>query len=107
MSNVKSSVATILSGATESNAVDLGELAVVGLQNATLTSTAFTFKASFDNITFVAVKKTDGNSYSVTVASNTYTVIPPADLAGIRYLKVVAGSTEGANRTVELMLRAV
>lgn len=98
---------TILNGATVSNAVDLGEMAVVGMQNATLTSTAMTFQASADNSTFVAVKNTAGSTYSVTVASDSYTVIPPADLAGIRWLKVVAGSAEGADRTVKLMVRAV
>ncbi len=107
MSTVNQVIATILSGATVSNAVDLGEMAIVGMQNTTLTSTAFTFQASADGVTYVAVKNTAGSSYSVTVASDTYTVIPPADLAGIRWLKVVAGTSEGADRTIKLVVRAV
>ena len=103
MSTVSTSATVIIaSSGTISNAIDLGELAVVGIQNATLTGTAFTFQASSDNATFVAVKKTDGTDYSLVVASNTYTVIPPADLAGVKYLTVVSGSTEGAVRTIIL-----
>ena len=107
MSVVKESLALIENGETESNAVDLGELAVVGLQNGTLTSTAFTFLASYDGITYVAVKRVDGTAYSITVASDTYTVIPPIDLAGVRFLKIVAGSTELADRNIRVMVRAV
>lgn len=107
MSTVNQDTVTILSGATVSNSIDLGEMAVVGMQNATLTSTAMTFQASSDNSTFVVVKNTAGSSYSVTVASDTYTVIPPADLAGIRWLKVVAGSAEGADRVIKLVVRSV
>lgn len=105
----RSATITILSGATASNAIDLGELAIVGIQlPAALTSTALTFTAS-DTLagTYNAVTKVDGTAYSIVVAAAKYVVIPPADLCGIHYLKVIAGSAEGADRDIILMLRSV
>lgn len=107
MSAIAVGTVTIANGQTVSGAIDLGEFVLVGLQNATLTSTAMTFQASSDGVTYVAVKKVDGNSYSITVASDTYTAIPMTDLVGLRYIKVVAGSAEGAARTVLLMMRRI
>jgi hypothetical protein len=100
---------TIANGATVSNAIDLGEKAIVGIQlPSALTSTALTFTAS-DVIdgTYNPVTKIDGNAYSITVAAAKYIVISPVDLAGIRYLKLVAGSAEAAARDIILMLKAV
>lgn len=103
-----SATVTIANGDTESNAIDLGELAIVGMQTpASMTGTAITFKASADNSTFVVVKKIDGSTYSMVTASSQYYVIPPADLAGIRYLKVVSGSAETGAKIISLMVRAV
>lgn len=108
MSTVNPSTAIIPISDTVSNAVDLGEMAVVGLQvPSAITSTALTFQASSDGGTYAAVTKVDGTAYSVTVAASKYIVIPPADLAGIRFLKVIAGTTETAARTIILTVRAV
>lgn len=104
----RAATVTVASGQTVSNAIDLGELAVVGLVTpGTITSTAITFQASQDNVTFSQVTKVDATVYTLTVSASKYIVIPPADLAGVRYLKVVAGSAEGADRDIILMLRAV
>ncbi len=104
----QSATVTIADSATVSNAIDLGEMAIVGLQTpASMTGTAITFQASADNSTFVAVKKVDGTTYSMVTASSLYYVIPPADLAGIRYLKVVSGSAETGAKIITLLLRAV
>lgn len=103
----RAATCTIASGQTVSNAIDLGEMVVVGIQTpSALTGTAFTFQASYDNVTFCAVTTTSA-AYSITVAASKYVVVPPADLAGVRYLKVVSGSSEGADRDVVLLLRAV
>lgn len=96
---------TIANGATVSNAVDVREKILVGLQFATMTGTAVTFQASSDGVTYVAVKDSSGASVSYTIASDTYTVIQPAVLAGIRYIKIVSGSAEGAVRTVTGIIR--
>lgn len=103
-----SATVTIASGQTVSNAIDLGEMAVVGLITpSAITSTAVTFQASADNVTYNQVTKVDATVYSVTVSASKHIVIPPADLAGIRWLKVVAGSAEGGDRTIYLTVRAV
>ena len=99
---------TIANGATVSNAIDLGEMAIVGIQTpAALTSTAFTFQASSDNVTYAAVYKVDGTQYTMTVSTSRYHVVPPADLAGIRWLKVVGGSAEGGDRVITVLARHV
>lgn len=92
---------TIDSSGTVSNAVDLGDRTLVGLQLPTMTGTAITFQASTSlDGTYVAVKGSDGASISYTTASSTYVAIQPAVLAGIRFIKIVSGSAEGAARTV-------
>lgn len=96
---------TIANGQTVSNAIDVREKILVGLQFATMTGTALTFQASSDGVTYVAVKDSAGASISYTIASNTYTVIQPAILAGVRYIKIVSGSAEAATRTITGIIR--
>lgn len=92
---------TIDSSGTVSNAVDLGDRTLVGLQLGTMTGTAITFQASTSlEGTYVAVKGSDGTSISYTTASDTYVAIQPAILAGIRFIKLVSGSAEASDRTI-------
>jgi hypothetical protein len=91
---------SITSGQTVSDAINLNNRTLLGLQFATFTGVAVTFQGSSDGITYVAVKDTAGASVSFTVASDTYVVIQPAILAGLKFVKLVSGSAEGANRTV-------
>lgn len=109
MSTIKrAALVTVLNGQTVSNAIDLGELAVVGLQTpAAFTGVAITFQASHDNTTFAAVTKVNGDPYALTVAASKYVIIPPIDLCGARFIKVVSGSAEAADRDIVLLLRAV
>ena len=109
MSTVRrAATVTILNGQTVSNKVDLGELAVVGMQlPAALTGVTITFQASHDDVTYVSVTKVDGTTYTITVAPSKYVIIPPADLAGARFIKVVSGAAEATDRDIVLMLRAV
>ncbi len=101
---------TITSGEQVSDqALDLKEGAVVGiLLPATITSTALTFLGcDTPDGTFLDVYTRDGSPYSVTVAASHYIVIPPADLAGIRYIKVKMGSAEGGDRVIRVIERWV
>lgn len=92
---------TIASGQTVSNAVDLGDNTLVGLQLGTMTGTAITFQASTSLTgTYVAVKGSDGASISYTTASDTYVAIQPAILAGVRFIKLVSNGAEGSTRTI-------
>lgn len=101
---------TIASGQTTSDAVNLASIghALVGLVTpATLTGTAFTFSVSQDGTTYNTLYDKNGSSYSVTVAASRYILLPPADFAGIGYLKIVSGSTEGGTRSIVVVTRPV
>lgn len=103
-----SATVTILSGATVSNAVDLGEMCLCGIQTpAALTSITFTFQGSSDNVTFCPITSQDGTAITAVVAASKLLMLAPSNFAGVRYLKVVAGSAEGADRTIILLVRAV
>jgi hypothetical protein len=93
---------------TVSTAVDLENNTLVGLElPAAFTGIAITFQGSNNNGTFKDVKKEDGTSYTLVVAQNTYVLIPPSALAGLRYVKIVSGSAEGAARSVKPIIRKI
>jgi hypothetical protein len=105
----KPKTVTILSGATTSNSIDLENLTLCGIQTpAALTSTAITFTASVDNVTFVPLyDASTGSQISVTTTTSRGYVISPQLFAGVRYLKVVGGSSEGADRVITLLTRQI
>ncbi len=98
---------TLLSGGTKTPAINLNGFTLCGIfLPATFTGTTLTFEASIDGVTFVAVKSTtSGSALSYTVAQNTFAAIDPKDFQGIRYLKIVSGSTEGADRVLTLAVK--
>jgi hypothetical protein len=100
--------AAIASGQTVSGAIDLKGLSLVGVHlPASFTGTTLTFQAAETLAgSFGAVYK-DGADLSVAVAAGKYVVLNPADFAGVRFLKVVSGSAEGAARTLTLAIRPV
>lgn len=91
------------------NAIDLQKGAVVGfIMPHVMTSTAMTLQAcDTATDTFLDVYTRDGTQYSVTVAIDHYINIPPADLAGIRFLKIKMGSAEGQDIVVKCVERWV
>lgn len=98
----------IASGGTESAAINLKGLCLVGiLLPATFTGTTLTFEACDTEAgTFVPVKTgTGGSALSYTVAQATYAAIDPKDFQGINFLKIKSGSTEGADRTLLCSLK--
>jgi len=97
----KAGVFTIASGQTVSAALDLGDKTLVGLQMpSAFTGVALTFQASFDGTTYATVVDDTGGSLTYTVAASTYIVIHPTTFAGIKKLKVVSGTAEGADREI-------
>jgi hypothetical protein len=97
---------TIASGQTESGAVDLHGMNLVGIMMpAAFTGTSVTFKGSLDGVTYNDLYNTDGTALSVTVAADRFILIVPSDFAAVRYLKLVSGSSEGAERTITLACR--
>lgn len=98
----------VATSATISTALDLRGKVLVGLiMPAALTSTAITFTGSQDGITFFSMTNTSGTALSVTIAASKHVCIVPADFASVRYLKFVTGSSEGADRTITAVMRAV
>ena len=91
------------------NALDMRGKTLVGLiMPSVLTSTAINFSASETaSGTFTDIYDTSGNKLSVTVAASRYILIDPSDFTGVRFLKIVMGSSEGADRTITAVMRSV
>jgi len=101
-------IITIATSTTVSAAVDLRGMTLCGIYfPAAFTGTTITFQASADNVTFVPVQDGAGAAISKTIAQGQYLKLSPVDFAGIQYLKVVSGSAEAANRTMQLAIRPV
>jgi len=99
---------TIPNGQTVSNAIDLGEQVIVGIQMPSgFTGTSLTFQASADAITYVAVTDKAAAAYTVTVSASKYIVISPYDLAGVRFVKFVSQAAEGADRIIQVVTRSI
>lgn len=97
--------ATIANGQTTSGAIDLGTKRLFAIITpAALTSTALGFQASHDGSTYNTVYDDSGSAVSYTVSTSRYIVISsPAKWIGVRYLKLVGGSSEGGARTITLV----
>lgn len=99
----------VASGGATSAVIDMKGFSLVGvLLPATFTGTTLTFTVSVDGTNFFALKSTtSGTALSYTVVQGTYAAIDPFPFYGVRYLKIVSGSTEGANRTLTLALKGI
>lgn len=98
---------TILSGQTESDALDTNGTSLVGyVLPAAFTGTAITFKVcdTLDG-TYLDLYNTDGTLISHTVAQGTAVAISPLDFAAFRFVKFVSGSSEGADRVINIQAR--
>lgn len=95
------------SGTTSSAATLYGRGNLVALETpSALTGTSFTFQASTDGSTYVPVYN-EGTQYSVTVGTSRFVSLDPAVFAGVKYVKVVSGSTEAAGRTITLVTAGI
>lgn len=100
---------TIASSGTDSTEVDLQGMTLCGFyMPAAFTGTAMTFKAaSSSGGTFLPVEDGFGVTISKTVSASKYIKVDPVDFSGVRFLKLVSGSAEGAERTITLAIRQV
>ena len=100
---------TIDIGETESNSVDLRGMTLCGVYlPSVLTSSSISFKVSYDNnAAYIPVMDGLGSTLSKTVAQGQYIKLDPSEFAGIQFIKVVAGTSEGDNREIKLALRQV
>lgn len=87
---------TIASGTTTAE-IDLEGATLVALRTpASLASTSITFTAAATSGgTFLPLKDQNGNTITVTVSGTaSQHALAPADFAGVRFIKLVCGSTE-------------
>ena len=71
------------------------------------TSTAFTFEASIDGITFVPVENGSGAAYSITIngSASGYIAVDTTKFLGIKFLKVVVADNQTGAKTLTLAIR--
>ena|SRR4030066_2471764 len=101
--------ASILISTTTSAEIDLAGTTLCGLHMpAAFTGTTLTFSASSaSGGTFLVMQDGLGNNISKTVSASAYIALDPADFAGVRFLKIISGSTELAARSIILATRSV
>lgn len=101
--------ATIVSGQSASTIVDLKGFSLTGiLLPGAFTGTSLIFLMSANGTNFFNVYvTTSGTALSYTVSAAHYYAIDPVAFYGIRYLKIVSGSTEAADRVLTLSLKGI
>jgi len=72
---------------------------------AAFTGAAITIQSSHNDGTYQALYNTGNTALSITVGTSRTYNIAPIDFAGVRFLKIVSGSAEGAARTIGLITR--
>ncbi len=97
---------TIASGQTASDVIDTkGHGVLYFILPAAFTGTTITFQMSPDNSTFYDCYNVSDAQMTATVTQGRCYVFEPQDLVGLRYIKFVSGSAEGADRTITVGLR--
>tara|TARA_E500000081_G_C6120274_1_gene347486 strand:- start:108 stop:461 length:354 start_codon:yes stop_codon:yes gene_type:complete len=99
----------ISESATISTAVDTSGLLLAGIIfPAAMTGTAITFQVASTNTngTFKVLTETDGTDVSYTVSANKQVRVDPSGWAGVGAIKIVSGSTEAADRVIELVFHS-
>lgn len=104
----KSAVITIATSTTVSAASDLNGTSLVAiLLPGTMTGVAISFQASVNGSDFFIVKDGAGSTVSITTAADQYIPVPAGITSSIRYIKLVSGSAEAANRTIQLITKGM
>ncbi len=104
---IKNPAVTIANAATQSSVHDLEGDTLVGFYTpAALTGTTITFEATRDGSNFFPVRNASGQ-ISYTVTTSQYYAVNPSDFAGVRQVRLVSGSAEGAARTITLACRTI
>lgn len=100
---------TIADSATQSGAIDLRGHSLVGLfLPSTFDGTTVTFQTSLTlGGTYVDVQDGTGSAISKTSAASKYVPISPTDFAGVRYLKITAGTSQTGASIITLATRQV
>ena len=94
---------------TQSSAAQCGGLLLSGiLFPAAMTGTAVTFDFSFDGSTWYDVVETDGTEVTYTVSAGNVVRVDPSGwaFASAGFIRVVSGSAEAADRTINLIFKS-
>ena len=95
---------TIASAGTISTTFELNFSTRGSFQLPTMTGTAITVKVSNDDVTYTNCPVEGSETNAITTASaGTYAL--PVKCFNFRYLKLVSGSAEGADRVIEIVTR--
>ncbi len=98
----------IKSGQTTSAPFYLGAKKPYALQMpAAFTGATVTFLGSFDNITYEPIYVAGAIYTETVVQGHNVDLAQPPDLAAYPYLQIVSASTEGADRTIIVLTRAM
>lgn len=106
---INNDTVTIATGQTTSDGIDLQGMTLCGLYlPSAFDGSTISFQASeTEDGTFVQVLDTDGSVLTLAgLSASKYVKVAPADFAGIRFLKLVAGAQTGAT-VLPLALRQV
>jgi hypothetical protein len=92
----------ISNGGTESTALDVFGCVLSAIEiPSAFTGTTISFKGSIDGTTYSPVYDKIGALYSVAVGTSRIIVLDPTITYGLRYIKIVSGSAEGAARNIK------
>jgi hypothetical protein len=106
--NVTATPASILSGQTVGVAVSLAGVSILGIVTpAALTGTTITFQVSADGTTYVPLYDGTNTLVSFTVAVSRGYYLDPIIFASWRFVKLVSGAAEAADRVITLLVRPV
>ena len=97
---------TIANGGTVSTTLSLigsprQPLAII--TPAALTGTTFTFQASADDVTYAPLYF-EGTAVSIAVSTSRFISLDRNEFEGVKYLRIVSGSTEAAARTIGVVV---
>ena len=98
----------ISDNATTSSAAQCDGLLLSGIVfPAAMTGTTVTFDFSFDGTNFVDVKETDGTEVTYSVSAGDVVRVDPSGwaFASPVFLRIVSGSSEAADRTINLIFK--
>lgn len=98
---------TIASGQSLSNAINIGELHLAGIQFPSgWDAASVTFQASVDNVNFVDVYTTTAELSITAAGANRYILLDPHQFSGMRYIKIRSGvSATPVNQTANRIIR--
>ncbi len=94
----------ISSSGTVSTAASLNDFTLCGfILPAAFTGAAVTFQGSVDNVTFSTIYDSSDAAIGATVTQGRAYSLNLIDFLGYPYIKIVSGSAEGAERTIQLL----